>query len=86
MPGKQNPEDMSGRNGQSDRNKGSATKTGLIAEKQEKFILRLTRSKTAVQAQEATETNILLPAITGKIKLGVQKDETRDAPSAGNQG
>eukprot|EP00957_Ditylum_brightwellii_P156738 11929905-Ditylum_brightwellii.AAC.1 len=52
--GKRNSEDLSGRNGKirSDGNKGSITKTGVIAENQEKFIPRLTRSKTAVQAQE----------------------------------
>eukprot|EP00957_Ditylum_brightwellii_P015954 1201625-Ditylum_brightwellii.AAC.1 len=86
--GKRNPEDLCGRNGkiQSDRNKGSITKTGAIAENQEKFILRSTRSKTADQAQEVTDTNSHLPVITGKIKPGAQSGETGYVPSTGNQG
>eukprot|EP00957_Ditylum_brightwellii_P126167 9618629-Ditylum_brightwellii.AAC.2 len=86
--GKQNPEDLWGRNRkiQSDENKGSITKTGAITENQEKFIPRLTRSKTADQAQEVPDTNSHLPAISGKIKPGAQSGETGYVPSAGNQG
>eukprot|EP00957_Ditylum_brightwellii_P093796 7142236-Ditylum_brightwellii.AAC.1 len=62
MSGKRNLEDLSGRNGQGDANKGT------------------------FQAQEVTDTNILLPAITGKIKPGAQNNETGYVPSAGNQG
>eukprot|EP00957_Ditylum_brightwellii_P112028 8542717-Ditylum_brightwellii.AAC.1 len=61
-------------------------KKGAIAENQEKFIWRLTRSKTADQAQEVTDTISHPFAKSGILKPVDQSGENGYVPSNGNQG